>query len=66
MKHFHDAKSVFIDLDICSNFNIPKLHFCSKHYVPQIRYLGTTNNNTEYTKRLYIDYAKEAYARRRS
>jgi hypothetical protein len=59
---FHDNKSIFIDLGIQENFNIPKLHFLS-HYVDLVKLYGTTDNfNTEYTERLHIDFAKDAYA----
>ncbi|KAF7377425.1 hypothetical protein MSAN_00164100 [Mycena sanguinolenta] len=58
---FHANKAVFVDLGIRSEFNLPKLHAC-KHYVMYIKFYGTTDNyNTEYTERLHIDLAKEAY-----
>jgi hypothetical protein len=58
---FHDNKHVFVALGIRQHFNIPKLHFAS-HYIRSIRYFGTTDNfNTEYTERLHIDLAKDAY-----
>jgi hypothetical protein len=51
-----------VDLGIRNNFELPKLHF-AKHYVALIKSLGTPDNyNTEYTERLHIDYAKNAYA----
>ncbi|KAJ7639594.1 hypothetical protein B0H17DRAFT_1216799 [Mycena rosella] len=41
--------------------NLPKLHNCA-HYVMYISLFGTTNNyNTEYTERLHIYLAKDAY-----
>lgn len=44
------------------NFNIPKLHNIG-HYLELIELFGTADNfNTEYTERLHIDMAKEAYA----
>ena len=44
-----------------SNFNLPKLHSLL-HYVSSIKLFGTTDNyNTEYTERLHIDLAKDAY-----
>ena len=59
---FHDNKVIFVDLGIRSNFNIPKLH-ALLHYSESIRLFGTTDNyNTEYTERLHIDFAKDAYA----
>ncbi|KAG1836595.1 hypothetical protein C8R48DRAFT_623187 [Suillus tomentosus] len=58
---FHDNKDIFIDLGIRNSFNLPKLHFTA-HYVHMIRMYGTTDNyNTEYTERLHIDLAKDAY-----
>ncbi|KAG1847683.1 hypothetical protein DFJ58DRAFT_717167 [Suillus subalutaceus] len=44
-----------------NNFNLPKLH-AGRHYMSMIRTFGTTDNyNTEYTERLHIDLAKDAY-----
>lgn len=61
LDRFHANKDIFIDLGIRTNFNIPKLHFL-RHYVYLIKRLGTTDNfNTEYTERLHIDLAKDAY-----
>jgi len=58
---FHDNKDIFIDLDVRANFNLPKLHFAG-HYRRFIELFGTTDNyNTEYTERLHIDLAKDAY-----
>jgi hypothetical protein len=58
---FHDNKDIFIDLGIRNSFNLPKLHFTA-HYAHMIRMFGTTDNyNTEYTERLHIDLAKDAY-----
>ncbi|KAJ7117694.1 hypothetical protein C8R44DRAFT_832357 [Mycena epipterygia] len=40
---------------------LPKLHFL-RHYTSGIKRFGTTDNfNTEYTERLHIDLAKDAY-----
>jgi hypothetical protein len=58
---FHDNKEVFVDLEIRTTFNLPKLHFLT-HYAHLITVFGTTDNyNTEYTERLHIDFAKDAY-----
>lgn len=58
---FHDNKSIFVDLGVRTNFNLPKLHSL-QHYFASIEMFGTTDNyNTEYTERLHIDLAKEAY-----
>ncbi|KAH9015362.1 hypothetical protein EDB84DRAFT_1582216 [Lactarius hengduanensis] len=62
LQSFHDNKHIFVSLGIQDNFNIPKLHF-AKHYCRSIKLFGTTDNfNTEYTERLHIDLAKDAYA----
>ncbi|KAI9459823.1 hypothetical protein F5148DRAFT_1369306 [Russula earlei] len=61
LQTFHDNKSIFIDLGIRSDYNFPKLHK-AKHYKLAIEAFGTTDNyNTEYTERLHIDLAKDAY-----
>ena len=62
LDRFHTNKDIFIDLGIREHFNIPKVHFLS-HYIDLITLFGTTDNfNTQYTERLHIDYAKDAYA----
>lgn len=61
LERFHEHKQVFIDLGIRNDFNLPKLHSLA-HYVESIQLFGTTDNyNTEYTERLHIDLAKDAY-----
>ena len=61
LETFHNNKSIFIDLGIHANFNLPKLHSL-QHYASCIESLGTTDNyNTENTERLHIDFAKDAY-----
>jgi hypothetical protein len=61
LKRFHSNKNIFVDLGIRSGFNLPKLHSLS-HYSYSIKMFGTTDNyNTEYTERLHIDLAKDAY-----
>jgi len=58
---FHENKVVFEELGIRDGFNIPKIH-SMQHYVESIRNYGATDNyNTEYTERLHIDLAKDAY-----
>jgi hypothetical protein len=58
---FHENKDIFIDLGICSNFNLSKLH-ATRHYSAMIMMFGTMDNyNTEYTKQLHINFAKDAY-----
>lgn len=61
LRRFHDNKEVFVDLGIRNNFNLPKVHALT-HYIDSIKLFGTTDNyNTEYTERLHIDLAKDAY-----
>ncbi|KAH7926058.1 hypothetical protein BV22DRAFT_1104530 [Leucogyrophana mollusca] len=61
LMRFHDNKDVFVDLGIRTQFNLPKLH-SFRHYLHMIQLYGTTDNyNTEYTERLHIDLAKDAY-----
>jgi hypothetical protein len=60
-QRFHDDKQIFVDLGVRDDFNLPKLHSW-RHYAFAIEWLGTTDNyNTEYTERLHIDLAKEAF-----
>ncbi|KAF8261591.1 hypothetical protein EI94DRAFT_1605749 [Lactarius quietus] len=61
LSRFHNNKDIFVNLGICDNFNIPKLHSLL-HYIPSIRLFGTTDNyNTEQTERLHIDLTKDAF-----
>lgn len=61
LARFHENKQIFIDLGIRTHFNIPKIHSL-RHYIHMIRLFGTTDNyTTEYTERLHIDLAKDAY-----
>ncbi|KAJ7643458.1 hypothetical protein DFH06DRAFT_999028 [Mycena polygramma] len=61
LQQFHDNKSIFVALGVRDDFNLPKLHSC-RHYIMYIKAFGTTDNyNTEYTERLHIDLAKDAY-----
>ncbi|KAG6808332.1 hypothetical protein H0H92_004461, partial [Tricholoma furcatifolium] len=61
LNKFHDNRDIFIDLGVRTNMNIPKLHSLS-HYVMYIKLHGTTDNyNTEYTERLHIELAKDAW-----
>ena len=59
---FHLNRDIFISLGIREHFNIPKLHNAG-HYHQFVQLYGTADNfNTEYTERLHIDLAKDAYA----
>ena len=61
LRRFHENKEIFVDLGIREHFHFPKLHF-ARHYRYLIELLGAADNfNTEYTERLHIDLAKEAY-----
>ncbi|KAJ6526345.1 hypothetical protein B0H19DRAFT_1084449 [Mycena capillaripes] len=59
---FHRNKDIFVDLGtVREGFNLPKLHSMG-HYPDDIMNFGTSDNyNTEYTERLHIDLAKDAY-----
>jgi len=58
---FHANKDIFVQLGICKDFKIPKLHSL-QHYMTSIELYGTTDNyDTMYTKRLHIDMAKDVY-----
>ena len=58
---FHANKHIFVELGIREDFSLPKLHSLV-HYINSIELFGTTDNyNTEYTERLHIDLAKDAY-----
>ncbi|KAF8634713.1 hypothetical protein AX17_004123 [Amanita inopinata Kibby_2008] len=58
---FHGYMTVFIDLNIHTNMNLPKLH-SFRHYIETVKLFGTVDNyNTEYTERLHIDLAKDAH-----
>ncbi|RPD60944.1 hypothetical protein L226DRAFT_545471 [Lentinus tigrinus ALCF2SS1-7] len=61
LESFHQHKSIFVDLSIRINWKLPKLHSLD-HYVDSIKLFGTTDNcDTQYTERLHIDFAKDAY-----
>ncbi|THV08117.1 hypothetical protein K435DRAFT_641286 [Dendrothele bispora CBS 962.96] len=62
LETFHSHKSIFTELNVRNNFNLPKLHSLC-HYVRAIKLYGTTDNySTETTERLHIDFAKDAYS----
>ncbi|KAJ7913421.1 hypothetical protein B0H13DRAFT_2232321 [Mycena leptocephala] len=52
LQRFHDNKSIFVELGIRDDFNLPKLHASA---------IMLYNYNTEYTERLHIDLAKDTY-----
>ena len=61
LERFHTHKDIFITLGARSDFDLNKLHY-ALHYRIMIERFGTTDNyNTEYTERLHIPYAKDAY-----
>lgn len=58
---WHANKSIFIDLKIRTDFNIPKFHSLT-HYISSIQLHGTTDNtNTELFERLHKDLSKEGW-----
>ncbi|KAJ3487506.1 hypothetical protein NLI96_g3483 [Meripilus lineatus] len=60
---FHTHKNAFIEFGgrNATHFNIPKFHML-EHYVEMIWNFGSTDGfNTEWSERLHIDYAKDAY-----
>ena len=61
LNRFEENRDIFVELGIREHFNIMKLHFL-RHYLDFIMLYGTTDNyNTEYTERLHIELAKDAY-----
>ncbi|KAJ7722680.1 hypothetical protein B0H16DRAFT_1666226 [Mycena metata] len=61
LSRFHENKSIFVDLGVRESFNLPKLHNAS-HYPMYTKLFGTLDNcHIEYTERLHIDLAKDAY-----
>ncbi len=61
LSQFHDNKSIFVDLGIRDDFDIPKFHSLT-HYCTSITLFGSMDNyNTEQSERLHIDMAKDAY-----
>ena len=61
LKSFHANKQIFVDLGIQAHFWLLKLHSLD-HYRCVIEMFGTTDNyNTQYTERLHINFAKDAY-----
>ncbi|KAF8262583.1 hypothetical protein EI94DRAFT_1773159 [Lactarius quietus] len=62
LTRFHANKDIFISLNICDQFNIPKFH-AMIHFKYLITVFGTTDNfNTQYMERLHINLVKDAYA----
>ena len=59
---FHLNHDIFISLGICGHFKIPKLHNAGHYYEFILLYGSADNFNTEFTERLHIDLAKDAYA----
>jgi hypothetical protein len=61
LSQFHENKGVFLDLELCTQFKIPKIHSLL-HYKSSITLFGTTDNyNTENSERLHIEFTKLAY-----
>ncbi|KAI5985671.1 hypothetical protein EDC04DRAFT_2873649 [Pisolithus marmoratus] len=50
LKMFHDYKHVLMEMEVCQDFNLPKLHSL-QHYITSIQALDSTEGyNTEYPK----------------
>ncbi|KAF8440917.1 hypothetical protein L210DRAFT_961883 [Boletus edulis BED1] len=61
LKSFHQSKAVFVNLSICTDFNILKIHSMN-HYTASIYLFGSADGfNTEVPECLHIDLAKWAY-----
>ncbi|KAJ3487621.1 hypothetical protein NLI96_g3382 [Meripilus lineatus] len=63
LDEFHAHKNAFIEFGgrNATHFNIPKFHML-EHYIKMIWNFGSTDGfNTEWSERLHIDYAKDAY-----
>ncbi|KAI0038107.1 hypothetical protein FA95DRAFT_1665906 [Auriscalpium vulgare] len=61
LTRFHADKDAFYLAGAVQSFELPKLH-SMLHYSEAIKLFGTTDNyNTEYSERLHIDLAKDAY-----
>ena len=62
LNEFHANKEIFITLECCTHFNLPKLHSL-QHYIEMIKKFGSLDGlNTENSEHLHIDYTKKAYA----
>ncbi|KAM6488883.1 hypothetical protein JOM56_015660, partial [Amanita muscaria] len=58
---FHQSKKIFQELEIRTDFNIPKIHSMI-HYISAIQSHGSLDGyNTESPERLHIDFVKMAY-----
>ena len=61
LSQFYDNKTIFLNLGVQNQFNLSKLHSLS-HSASSIQLFRTMDNyNTEQSKHLYIDLAKDAY-----
>ena len=61
LRSFHRHKSIFVDLGMRNDFNIPKIHLML-HYSTSICLFGSVDGfNTKLPERLHIDLAKKAY-----
>ena len=59
---FHVVKDIFIQLECCDHFNMPKIHSL-QHYVKTIKNLGSLDSvKMENSECLHINYAKKVYA----
>ncbi|KAJ3556475.1 hypothetical protein NP233_g11966 [Leucocoprinus birnbaumii] len=61
LRSFQDNRAIFVDLGIRDDFDIPKVHFLEHYFMFICRFGSLDNFNTEYTERLHIDMAKDAF-----
>ena len=61
LRSFHQHKAIFINLGVCNDFNIPKIH-SMLHYTASIHLFGSADGfNMKLPERLHINFAKKAY-----
>ena len=61
LETFHENKTIFVDLSICKNLKIPKVHSL-RHYVSSMKLFATTDNyNTQHTECLHSTLTKPGY-----
>jgi len=61
LRSFHQHKAIFVNLGVCNDFNIPKIH-SMLHYTASIHLFGSADGfNMKLPERLHINFAKKAY-----
>ena len=61
LQAFHANKQIFVDLGICENFWLSKLHSLDYYHLAIKMFSTTDNYNTQYSECLHINFTKEAY-----